>query len=456
VNFVNLNFDGRPVDMNSSASNYFDSFPRELWIAILKQIPYPRILRYAKVNSSWLEMVYGSLTYLKDGKSAWITSEILQRCVALKSLRMTCCRFPGVIDTKLAGLCTLTHLQLPKNCEDVSNDALKRLTNLTRLDLNRVCCISDEGLTTLTNLTYLDIRHTDSVTDAGISGLTKLASLLATDNPMISLPVLKKLPNLTCLRIIEKYDAEMEKTMSSNTDLFEITTLAELCFYGNWAQRRLNNNISRLTNLTSLRLSCVTSISDSGIRGLVNISRLSLDSSGGISNFGVIGLTRLTSLDLSLNSAVNDEGIRGLTSLTSLNLWMNSAITDDGIRDLLQLTHLDLRSNQFITNDGISSLTRLSSLNLTSNKSITDCGITGLTRLTSLSLCGNHTITCDGIQGLTNLIFLDVRADFDVYFDISTESAITSDMIQKLPRSLRKVKLTVDGDDKTVYFDKWS
>lgn len=90
-------------------------------------------------------------------------------------------------------LTNLTSLNL-YSCEMIGNDCIQCLTKLSELCIASSQKISDEGIKNLSLLTYLDANI--RITDEGIKNLTNLTHLDFNYNGNISASAIKKLPNL--------------------------------------------------------------------------------------------------------------------------------------------------------------------------------------------------------------------------------------------------------------------
>lgn len=97
-------------------------------------------------------------------------------------------------------LTNLTCINLPCSTwtdeEDITYHNISKLTNLRILICNDN--ISNDGLTFLTDLTYLNILNNNIITDTGIKHLTKLFTLSHDSDvkPLINIDGIKFLPNI--------------------------------------------------------------------------------------------------------------------------------------------------------------------------------------------------------------------------------------------------------------------
>lgn len=276
--------------------------------------------------------------------------------------------------------------QPPK--KDIAISDLLLLTNLRDLTLSwGNNNIRDEDLLQLTNLTSLDVKKRSIFTDASLSLLTNLTSLHIGGNKNVTITCLFHLSNLNQLN---DYDLKTE-----SVGLNSFTPIAVLL---------------RLTNLTSLDLGEDWDLTISDLLQLTNLKSLNLGEGkntniDNISLTSLLLLTNLTRLDLAENREIRDAGLRGLTNLRELNLGGNQKITDAGLFLLTNLTSLKLGWNYKIKDRGLFLLTNLTRLDLGCNQTtITDNALLRLTNLTYLKLGRNVQITNSALKKLTKLI----------------------------------------------------
>jgi hypothetical protein len=208
----------------------------------------------------------------------------------------------------------------------------------------------------------------------------------------------------------------------------------------------------------------------------------------------ISNLTNITSLDLTCDN-INIKGIKYLTNLKTLNLFEptakkyskffdiisssnisnNQHITDEDIKNLVNLKKLNLDNGSNITNNSLNCLRELKVLSLPNCTKITDISITKLTNLTYLLIKDDHRITDNGLSVLTNLetlIFDDCNEIGSVYIQnkrinfVTSKSVccltnltslyidgrgviVTEDMIAKLP----KLKYYAFGSDAHFSFN---
>lgn len=314
-----------------------------------------------------------------------------------------------------AGLKTLTNLEsLIIYNPAITDEGIKHLTNLTSLMIYTFT-ITDEGIKDMISLTDLDFIN-DKISDESIKNLTNLRSL-AFINEDISNESIKNLVNLTELNLgdalNEKIDADGIKNLTNLTFLHVsqyispegIRNLHNLVKL-NVNQNFLYEDIEHLTKLVDLDLSLAAeNMPDESLQKCTNITTLSLNENAVISDNCLKGLTNLHTLSLLANSKISDLGIKGLSNLTELHLQNNYKISDEGIKNLHQLSKLSLCDNFYVTDEGIVRLTKLSTLYLYSGANITNDALMHLTNLTELHV-SNNLISDAGITNLRKLTYL--------------------------------------------------
>ena len=185
-----------------------------------------------------------------------------------------------------------------------------------------------------------------------------------------------------------------------------------------------DNGLKNCPNLTSLILSGNTQITDAGLQGLLKLISLQVNDNNQITNAGLLKLSQLTSLTLIGNSQVTDAGLLNVPNLTSLLLQDNTQITDAGLLNVPNLTSLSLSGDTKITDAGFLNVPNLTSLKLFGNPQITDAGFLNVPNLTSLKLFGNPQITGAGFLSLKNLQYLELRGKASVKFSSATLEAL--------------------------------
>lgn len=273
----------------------------------------------------------------------------------------------GVTDESLKHLTGLKKLEL-RNEIKITAEGLKHLTNLTdlsllfmsksfytlplknlkKLHLDNVE-VSDATLLDLANLTDLSLRNIYTITDEGIKGLTNLTNLHLWD--------WQRYPKL-------KINAQGIRQLPKLINL-------SLCETGEW----INIGISTFTNLTSLHLDIGKDITDRDLSPLTALRKLSLH--------GVLGLT--------------GEAFHLLTNLTSLDFAVTPGV-EGGVYFLTNLTHLSFDSTLSPINEqALTNLQKLRKINIADDRKIyiadetkgfTGCYLHLLPSLTHITFCG--------------------------------------------------------------------
>lgn len=213
------------------------------------------------------------------------------------------------------------------------------------------CCssdqITDEGIKWLTNLTELTLPYFSLITEVGIRHLTKLRTLHANESRCLSDADILGLTNLTDLNYDEPYHGKGRKF--SNTGMSFLSNLHSLSLYG--CKFLDQHGLKNLRYLTSLTLSLTANrFPDECFQRLTTLKILRVRSVS-ISDKGILGLTNLTSLTLRVIPTVTDFAIRLLTNLTTLTLDQ-SRISYEGISGLRNLTHLEVTDCCNLSHEG--------------------------------------------------------------------------------------------------------
>ena len=158
---------------------------------------------------------------------------------------------------------------------------IKKLTNLTRLDLGDNQITDITPIAELINLTDLTLAWNQITDVTPIAKLTNLKYLLMNEIPITDITPLAGLTNLTYL------ESQGNDTIIDISPLAKLTNLTDLILNGN-----------QITDISSLA-----------------------------------GLTNLRNLGLTSNEITNITPLEGLTNLTLLQLWSNP-ISEQDIKDL--------------------------------------------------------------------------------------------------------------------------
>lgn len=172
------------------------------------------------------------------------------------------------VTNKVLGDCTHHLLSLKLgSCDNITNETLMKLTNLTFLDLDHNKTIIGKTILTLPNLTSLKIGRNKTITDSDIINFTKLIELDITGNEIITDESIEQLTDLKILNISENrtfVGKSFEKLTNLQTlimndnkhikdeQLMTLTNLSELVLFR--CNSITKESLSRLTNLETLRL----------------------------------------------------------------------------------------------------------------------------------------------------------------------------------------------------------
>ena len=231
--------------------------------------------------------------------------------------------------------------------------------------------------TIITNINHLKHLQVLSIYDPchkknlGISSITNLRKLHINQCENISNDDLKFLINLTELSIGPRI------TMINHLTNLQVLNASstEIC----------NAELSDLTNLVSLNINSVGSVTD--VNHLTKLKELFAGNTCGVDDHGISQLNRLRKLYIPHNEKISQIG--HMTNLTMLNA--NYKISDSDMLNLANLTELDIIGNYQITN--VNHLVNLQILRVGTGCGIDDDGISKLTNLTELYSCNNPKIT---------------------------------------------------------------
>lgn len=86
----------------------------------------------------------------------------------------------------------------------ITNAGLKKMTQLTSLDLSRNTRITDEVLEYLPNLKYLYLNHNRNISNVGLKMLTNL-TFLELNKSKATCSAVESLPKLKCFNMLRMY-----------------------------------------------------------------------------------------------------------------------------------------------------------------------------------------------------------------------------------------------------------
>jgi hypothetical protein len=222
---------------------------------------------------------------------------------------------------------------------------------------------------------------------------------------------LTRLENLTSLKLLNGYAA------IKSHHIVHPEKLQTLSIPDNY--RFDDDDLLKMTNLTSLGLRHNHYITDNAVSQLTRLRFLNLSENHDITS-GALCKLNLTGLKLMMNSKVNNQSLLRIKTLTSLSLDFNTKIKNSTLAKLTNLTKLSVVGYSIITDEGIYKLTNMTDLDATDNSEITNHGLRLLTRLTKL--CPAPHINNAGVQHLCNLTHLRLN------------SHITLDALVHLPK----------------------
>lgn len=169
----------RTVGLRCDESEAVFFLPREVWVAILKELSFRELWRLRAVSRSWMELAYAGVTVIPKSESRHVTDEQLKQMSSLVELGVHR-ENKTISDEGISGLLNLTHLEISGN-DFITNDGISGLTNLRSLDLFNNDKITDTGLSLLTNLTDFDLFMNCKITNDGITHLVNLKRLVIDD-----------------------------------------------------------------------------------------------------------------------------------------------------------------------------------------------------------------------------------------------------------------------------------
>jgi internalin A len=260
---------------------------------------------------------------------------------------------------------------------------IKKITELTTLNLRNNQISDIETLGQLTKLTTLNLRNNQISNIEALEQLTGLKSLNLRDNQLGDIEVLRQLIGLTSLYL-------------RGNQITDIKALGQL---------------TRLTIL-DLRNNLINDAE--ALRQLVELTTLNLIGNQ-ISDIGTFEqLSRLITLNLSDNRISDLKALGGLTRLTSLDLRDNQISDIEALGQLTGLTSLDLKGNQISDIKALGQLTEIKLLNLSNNQISNIEALGRLTGLTELNLSENQLSGIEVLGGLTRLKLLDLSANLTI------------------------------------------
>lgn len=360
------------------------------------------------------------------GAGCEISINFLKRLTNLTQLELRDCLYHFSFNDNFSRyLPQLKSLTLYDN-EEVTNDTIKNLTNLTSLSLDQPSIstrynfsrftnltylsapgIKSRDLVVLTNLSHLVIRAPLKVFDRDFSHLQKLTKLELLHGKETSDTILRLLPNLQEIAFSDR-SCNIQRTSKNVITLTKVTCLSVLKL----DEIRLLPILEHFPNLIALHLpECTIEMgSELVISKLMNLRILYLQNARSFPNYILGSLTNLVKLNLSIPiDEERDGAIENLTSLTILDISENSDVTNKAIKNLCNLTSLNIAKNSFVDDHGLVRLTNLRILDATKNHYISFSGISKLRNLNSLSISYHRSFRFENLCLLSHLTSLKCR-----------------------------------------------
>ncbi|MCX6902650.1 MAG: leucine-rich repeat domain-containing protein, partial [Verrucomicrobia bacterium] len=240
----------------------------------------------------------------------------------------------------LAGLATLTNLNVSWNFWVTNISALNGLTNVVEL------YATAEGLTDISfaphmpRLNRLEIGYNNVTNLSPLLGHAMLALWAYSD----TLADAQLVTNFTDLQILH-----MESTGLTDRGLARLTHLQELYLDNNPALASFSF-LSPLTNLVYLGLGQLGLTSVPSLAHLSLLTDLHLQGNTNLTDFSsLLGLSNLRHLDVNQCPAANFAMLGGVTNLTWLEMNGNGLDSVSFLASLVNLNRLDIQNNQFTT-----------------------------------------------------------------------------------------------------------
>lgn len=288
-------------------------FPDEIWMIVCNFLKVVEIFRLSRSSKVLLRIAPLSV---QEIPSHWLWRRcqpyMIERCLYLTTLHLDV--DSTLKDPDLKKFTLLKTLSLV-DCDKITSDSLRMLTNLTDLDLHGNSSITDDGLIPLSSsLLFLSLSWTKSVTNKSLSLLTRLCSLDLSGNARIT-----------------------------------------------------GASISLLTGLTELILLQNKVVSDLAIEGLTNLVSLNLMRNCAITGKSMSALTKLRELNLASNKTFIPMFLSTMTQLKILSLARNFRVNYEHVSSLNRLERLDVQRDSLLTTNNILLMTSLCYLNRDNN-----------------------------------------------------------------------------------------
>ena len=247
---------------------------------------------------------------------------------------------------------------------------LEYAINLSELHLGKNQISDLSALKGLTKLTVLDINRNDLLSDVTpLKDLTKLTWLSLRGNQILDISPLKDLMELTYLHL----------GYNKIPDMSPVKDLTKLTFL----------------NLDENKISDISAIKD-----LTSLTELHIDDNEISDMSPVRNLTKLTFLNLNDNEISDMSPVKNLTKLTFLDLHGNQISDMSPVKNLIELGGLRFHENRVSDLLPLKNLKKLTFLKLDDNEISDVSPLKNLTNLTILYLSSNHISDFSAIDGL--------------------------------------------------------
>ncbi|AYV83439.1 MAG: hypothetical protein Hyperionvirus7_10 [Hyperionvirus sp.] len=297
-------------------------------------------------------------------------------------------RQPGITDAGLGKLINLNHLRLDLDNDRITDDSIRKLSNLTYLLIIGNNHISDSSIENLKSLKKITLYLTINITGASLLKLPDLEELNLYQGVNITDDSLIFLTNLKALSLYIGVNI-------SDRSLIYLTNLTHLCIC---ESREITDiSLSKLINLETFMLSGYNKCTADSFKCLTGLKSLHLNYTVSTSDNDLRSLTHLTHLDIMGPMNITDALLETFINLKSLKLWLSEStkVTSKCLKNLGRLEDLQIYGNIIYEND-IRHLTNLTKLNLMGGKYVRGGGLPGRSNLTSLEISCQMESTFNG------------------------------------------------------------
>lgn len=295
----------------------------------LTNLSFLMLSKNAKISGKSLSYLT-NLDYLRSMRN--LASESIGQLTKLRTLW---------VDQRIKANCLSKLTNLTKlDSFELRFDDIKSLTNLTEItpayySENNMC----DGLVHMPMLKAMAIKTHSQVTNENLRKLTMLQKLDIFDDIILN--------DQTCMHLTNLISLDFCRNNIDNGSIKYLTKLQSLTLHNCNSVR--DDGLSHLTNITALRLTEDHRIFH--LHFLTKLTHLFLHRHNNVLSDNVPLLTQLKSLSLICNTKVEDGHIQNLTGLTELNLNSNKKITCDGIKNLTNLKDLIFHNSKISLDD---------------------------------------------------------------------------------------------------------